>query len=61
MLDRSSKRDSLLELCGTLGITPQDTCAIGDGANDLAMIAEAGLGVAYHAKTHRPGTGPLPH
>jgi phosphoserine phosphatase len=32
------------------GITLGDTLAIGDGANDLGMIADAGLGVAYHAK-----------
>jgi phosphoserine phosphatase len=28
----------------------EDTIAVGDGANDLAMIGRAGLGVAYHAK-----------
>ena len=33
-----------------LGLSPQDTLAAGDGANDLAMIEAAGLGVAYHAK-----------
>ena len=32
------------------GITVAETLAVGDGANDLAMIAAAGLGVAYHAK-----------
>jgi len=33
-----------------LGIEPIQTVAIGDGANDLLMMAEAGMGVAYHAK-----------
>ena len=44
------KRDFLLELCQTLGITPQQTVAMGDGANDLLMMGAAGLSVAYHAK-----------
>jgi|SRR5665213_262040 len=34
----------------SLKIAPEDTLAVGDGANDLAMIQYAGLGVAYHAK-----------
>jgi phosphoserine phosphatase len=33
-----------------LGLAPEQTMAVGDGANDLAMIRKAGLGVAYHAK-----------
>lgn len=33
-----------------LGLPAEATLAVGDGANDLAMIGEAGLGVAYHAK-----------
>jgi len=33
-----------------LKIAPEDALAVGDGANDLAMISRAGLGVAYHAK-----------
>jgi phosphoserine phosphatase len=47
---RDSKRATLLELRDRLGLDAADTMATGDGANDLAMIAEAGLGVAYHAK-----------
>jgi phosphoserine phosphatase len=47
---RDHKRATLIELRNRLGLTPADTLAIGDGANDLDMIAEAGLGVAYHAK-----------
>jgi phosphoserine phosphatase len=47
---REGKRETLIELRTRLGISPEETLAIGDGANDLDMIAEAGLGIAYHAK-----------
>lgn len=50
ILDRDAKRTTLLALCDELGIEPDRTVAIGDGANDLAMLATAGLGVAYRAK-----------
>ena len=47
---RDAKLATLLELRERLGLGREDTMATGDGANDLAMIAEAGLGVAFHAK-----------
>jgi phosphoserine phosphatase len=47
---RETKRATLIELRDRLGLAKEDTMATGDGANDLDMIAEAGLGVAYHAK-----------
>jgi phosphoserine phosphatase len=47
---RDGKRAALIELRQELGLTKQETMAIGDGANDIDMIVEAGLGVAYHAK-----------
>jgi phosphoserine phosphatase len=47
---RDSKRATLETLRTARGLAPADTMAIGDGANDIAMIAEAGLGVAFHAK-----------
>jgi len=47
---RETKRATLIELRTRLGLKPDDTLVTGDGANDLDMIAEAGLGVAYHAK-----------
>ncbi len=47
---RESKCATLIELRARLGLAKDDTMAIGDGANDLDMIVEAGLGVAYHAK-----------
>jgi phosphoserine phosphatase len=47
---RDSKRAALLDLRARLSLSPEQTMATGDGANDLAMIEEAGLGVAYRAK-----------
>jgi phosphoserine phosphatase len=47
---RESKLAALHELTAAHGLKPEETLVTGDGANDLAMIAEAGLGVAYHAK-----------
>ncbi len=37
-------------LAAEQGLTPQQTLAVGDGANDLAMLREAGLGIAFHAR-----------
>jgi phosphoserine phosphatase len=48
--DGEEKRKMLLQTCAQLGITPQQAIAMGDGANDLPMMGEAGLSVAYHAK-----------
>jgi phosphoserine phosphatase len=48
--DGEEKRKMLLETCALLGISPQQTIAMGDGANDLPMMGQAGLSVAYHAK-----------
>ena len=48
--DGAEKRKMLLETCAELGISPRDAIAMGDGANDLPMMGEAGLSVAYHAK-----------
>jgi len=45
-----AKAAFLTQLCKTLNITSDQTIAIGDGANDLLMMKEAGLSVAYHAK-----------
>jgi phosphoserine phosphatase len=49
-LGREAKREALLRLAREHKIDLQDTVAIGDGANDLAMMSEAGLGIAYRAK-----------
>jgi phosphoserine phosphatase len=48
--DGAEKRRMLLQTCERLGIAPRQAIAVGDGANDLPMMAEAGLSVAYHAK-----------
>jgi phosphoserine phosphatase len=51
ILGREAKLTTLLELRERLGLAPHETMAVGDGANDLAMLEEAGLGVAFRAKT----------
>ena len=48
--DGEEKRRMLLQTCAALGCAPGQSIAVGDGANDLPMMAEAGLSVAYHAK-----------
>jgi phosphoserine phosphatase len=48
--DGAEKRRMLLETCARIGCTPRQAIAMGDGANDLPMMGEAGLSVAYHAK-----------
>lgn len=50
ILGREAKLATLIELRNRLGLSHHETMAVGDGANDLAMLAEAGLGVAFHAK-----------
>jgi len=50
ILGREAKLAALIEARGQLGLAAADTLAVGDGANDLAMLGEAGLGVAFHAK-----------
>jgi phosphoserine phosphatase len=50
IVDAKRKADELAQLRDRLGLTVAQTIAIGDGANDLKMMAAAGVGVAYHAK-----------
>jgi phosphoserine phosphatase len=50
ILGKQAKLDALLELRARLALSPAQTLAVGDGANDLAMLGEAGLGVAFRAK-----------
>jgi phosphoserine phosphatase len=48
--DGEEKKRMLLQTCEHLDIAPTQAIAVGDGANDLPMMAAAGLSVAYHAK-----------
>ena len=50
VLDAGGKAETLRRVRGDLDLAPQQVIAIGDGANDLAMMAEAGVSIAYHAK-----------
>ena len=48
ILGRSAKLETLTRLCVERSLTPFDVLAVGDGANDIKIIREAGLGVAFH-------------
>ena len=50
VIDRAAKAKALREFAALEGVSIGQTIAIGDGANDLDMIAAAGLGIAFNAK-----------
>jgi phosphoserine phosphatase len=50
ILDRAGKAEALRRFAADVGVPLPQTVAVGDGANDLDMIATAGLGVAFNAK-----------
>jgi phosphoserine phosphatase len=50
IVDAAVKRATLVEARERLSLAPEQTMSAGDGANDIAMVEEAGLGVAYRAK-----------
>jgi phosphoserine phosphatase len=50
VVDRAGKAAALLRFAEQTGVSPAATVAIGDGANDLDMLAVAGLGIAFNAK-----------
>ena len=50
ILGKAAKLDALNQITARLGISCQEAMAVGDGANDLAMLQHAGAGVALHAK-----------
>ena len=50
IVDSRFKRDVLVEAREHLRLSPEETMAVGDGANDIPMVEEAGLGIAYRAK-----------
>jgi phosphoserine phosphatase len=50
IVDGEMKRQTLLALADLMGISPAQTIAVGDGANDLPMMRAAGFSIAFHAK-----------
>jgi phosphoserine phosphatase len=50
VVDRAAKAVALREYAASAGVALEDTVAIGDGANDLDMLAAAGFGIAFNAK-----------
>ena len=50
IIDRAAKGAALLEFAKACGVEIENTVAIGDGANDLDMMALAGLSIAFNAK-----------
>jgi phosphoserine phosphatase len=50
IVDAEAKAAKFRAVMKELGAAKEDTVAIGDGANDLKMMAESGLSIAFHAK-----------
>ena len=50
IIDRTAKAEILEEVAASENIPLAQTVAVGDGANDLDMLAKAGLGIAFNAK-----------
>ncbi len=50
VIDRAAKAESLREFAAQENVSTSSAIAVGDGANDLDMIREAGLGIAFNAK-----------
>ncbi|WP_029149682.1 phosphoserine phosphatase SerB [Microbacterium indicum] len=59
IVDAQAKADQLAAWAAEHGVAPHRTIAIGDGANDLRMIAAAGLGLAFNAKPRVRAEAPL--
>ncbi|MFT4235264.1 MAG: phosphoserine phosphatase SerB [Microbacterium sp.] len=59
IIDADAKADALREWASEFGVPLARTLAIGDGANDLQMIAAAGLGLAFNAKPAVRAAAPL--
>jgi phosphoserine phosphatase len=50
VVDRAGKADALIRFAALAGVPQSRTIAVGDGANDLDMLAAAGLGIAFNAR-----------
>ena len=50
IFDAQGKADCLVKIREELNLRPEQVIAMGDGANDLKMMAQAGVSIAYHAK-----------
>jgi len=50
IVNGARKAELLREMTAREGLSLEQAIAVGDGANDLPMLAIAGLGIAYHAK-----------
>ncbi len=50
IVDAQAKADLLVKVRDELNLKPAQVIALGDGANDLKMLAQAGVGIAFHAK-----------
>jgi phosphoserine phosphatase len=50
IVDGEEKRRTLLDVADLMGISPAQTIAVGDGANDLPMMRVSGFSIAFHAK-----------
>ena len=59
IVNREYKAMALQRLCDQLGISVEQSIAVGDGANDLSMMALAGLGVAFHSKPTVRAASPI--
>ena len=59
VLGRAAKAERLAAERAALALRPEQTCALGDGANDLDMLRATPLGIAYHAKPVVADAAPL--
>jgi phosphoserine phosphatase len=50
IVDADEKKNTVERVCAELGISPKQAIVMGDGANDLKMMAISGLSVAFRAK-----------
>ncbi len=59
ILGKEAKVESLKRICAARGISQDEVIAVGDGANDIPMLLEAGMGVALHAKPKVQEAAPI--